>query len=70
MVLYETTKSTTPPGACVLDPSWTNQYIVSLTPSSYAPIHTADELKLTPLYCRVVNCSFPLEFSTAPISVA
>ena len=43
--------------------------MVSLAPSSKAPIHLADELKAVPsIYCKEVILLFPLEFSTAPIS--
>ena len=45
-----------------------NQYIVSFSPSSNAPIHTPS-VNGTLLCFKIVSCVLPLEFSTAPISV-
>ena len=66
--LKETIKSNFPPALKLLA-SWINQYMVSLAPSSYAPIQTAKLDKGAPRYIKVVSWVFPLEFSTAPISV-
>ena len=68
--LNETIKSNFPEG--LVEPnagSVTNQYKVSLAPSSTAPIHFAWLLKRTPSYDKFVSLVFPLEFSTAPTSV-
>ena len=50
--------------------SCTNQYMVSASLSSMAPMHLALALKEVPsIYLKVVNLSFPLVFSITPISL-
>ena len=69
LVLYERIKLTDPEAEEMLAGSYTNQYTVSLMPSSNAPIHLASPDKVEPWYWISVSTEFPLEFSTAPTSV-